>query len=140
MVLGVHPYLRLNGNGKEAVAFYQAVFDAELLGMQTYADLYKQLNAPVDEEKKDHVSHAQLKIGNTYLMLSDNFPDEPFAIGTQLNIAVLVSEVEKTQAVFTKLAAGGEVLMPLQETPFSPAYGQVKDQFGVTWQISTVQE
>lgn len=73
-------------------------------------------------------------------MLSDNFPDEPFAIGTQLNIAVLVSEVEKTQAVFTKLAAGGEVLMPLQETPFSPAYGQVKDQFGVTWQISTVQE
>lgn len=27
--------------------------------------------------------------------------------------------------------------MPLQETPWSPSYGQVKDKYGVIWQIST---
>lgn len=35
---------------------------------------------------------------------------------------------------------GGELIMHLQETPWSPAYGQVKDKFGITWQISTVVE
>ncbi len=30
--------------------------------------------------------------------------------------------------------------MPLQETPWSPSFGQVKDKFGITWQISTITE
>lgn len=89
---------------------------------------------------KNLVAHAQLKIGNTYLMLSDNFPEDPYQIGTQLNVAILISDVTKTKSIFEKLQDGGEVILPLQETPFSPSYGQVKDKYGITWQISTVDE
>lgn len=140
MVLGVYPYLRTNGNGKDVVEFYKDVFDAELLGVQTYGDFPENPEFPISDEIKRLVAHAQLKIGNTFLMLSDNFPDDPYEVGTNLNIAVLISDVEKTKKVFEKLQVGGEVLLPLQETPFSPAYGQVKDKYSVTWQISTVTE
>lgn len=139
MILGVYPYLRMNGNGKEAVEFYKEAFDAEVLGVQTYGDLPEDPEYPLSEQDKQLISYAQLKIGNTYLMLSDS-TDEPFQIGTHLNVAILFTDAEKTKAVFEKLKSGGDVIVPLQETPFSLAYGQVKDQFGITWQISTIDE
>ncbi|MED3816005.1 VOC family protein, partial [Priestia megaterium] len=42
-----------------------------------------------------------------------------------------------SKEVFEKLKEGGQIEMPLQETFWSPSYGQVTDKFGVTWQIST---
>ena len=77
MILGVYPYVRTNGNGKEAVEFYRNAFDAELLGVQTYGDMPENPEFRLPEEMKNLVAHAQLKIGDTYLMLSDNFPNDP---------------------------------------------------------------
>lgn len=44
---------------------------------------------------------------------------------------------KKQKEVFDKLQEGGEVIMPLQETFWSPAYGQVKDKFNIEWQVTT---
>lgn len=38
-------------------------------------------------------------------------------------------------ALWDKLADGGEALMPLDTYPFSDHYGWIKDKFGVTWQL-----
>lgn len=48
-----------------------------------------------------------------------------------------MNDVEKSKEVFAKLLEGGQAVMPLQETFFSPSYGQVTDKFGVTWHVST---
>ncbi len=140
MITGVHPYLITNGNGQEAVKFYQDVFDAELIGVQTYGDIPPDPEFPVPENVKDLVVHANLKIDNTYLLISDNFPGQPYEQGTHITIAALVDDADKANRIFEKLQKDGEVIMPLQETHWSPAYGQVKDKYGVTWQISTVTE
>ncbi|MFB4321133.1 VOC family protein, partial [Priestia sp. BR_2] len=52
-------------------------------------------------------------------------------------LAITVSHADKSKEIFAKLQDGGEVMMPLQETFWSPLYGQVVDKFGVTWQVST---
>lgn len=140
MILGVHPYLRTNGDGKEAVRFYEEALGAEVLNFQTYEDLPENPEFTIPEEVKSLLLHAQLKVGNTYLMVSDNYPGEPYQIGTQLDVALLLNDVEKSKAAFEKLKDGGEVIMPLQETPWSASYGQVKDKYSVTWQISTVED
>lgn len=73
-------------------------------------------------------------------MISDTFPGPKhklFDRGFQVTIAIIVNSVEKSKEVFQKLTVGGEVMMPIQETFWSPSYGQVKDQFGVQWQVST---
>ncbi|WP_312095840.1 VOC family protein [Niallia sp.] len=140
MILGVHAYLRMNGNGKEAVKFYENALDAENLGVQTYGDMPDNPEFPLAEEAKNRVLHAQLRIGNTFLMISDTFPGQPYQVGSQVDVAVLFNDTEKSKDVYDKLLDGGEVVMPLQETPWSPSYGQVKDKFGITWQLSTLVE
>ncbi|RSK55213.1 VOC family protein [Bacillus canaveralius] len=137
MILGLHPYLVLNGNGQEAVKFYENALDAKVLGLQTFGDMPENPDYPTPIEAKDLVLNAHLKVGNTDLMLSDTFPGQPYQLGSQVTIAITITEVEKSKEVFEKLQEGGQVIMPLQETFWSPSYGQVTDKFGVTWQIST---
>lgn len=137
MIVGIHPYVVTNGDGQEAVKFYEDALNAEVLNMQTFADMPGD-NVP--EDAKDRVLNAHLKVGDTDLMLSDTFPGSPYKLGSQVSIAITISDAEKAKEVFNKLQDGGKVEMPLQETFWSPAYGQVTDKFGVTWQVSTNSE
>lgn len=137
MVLAIYPYLVTNGNGQEAVKFYENALNAEVIGIQTFGDMPESPEFPIPAEAKDRVMHANLKVGSTYLMLSDTFPGQPHQVGTNVTIAIMISNAEKAKEVFGKLEDGGQVTMPLQETFWSPLYGQLTDKFGVSWQIST---
>lgn len=137
MILGVNPYLVLNGNGQEAVAFYENALGAKVLGLQTFGDVPESPEYPIPAEAKDRILHARIKIGKTELMLSDTFPGQPYQIGSELTIAIIISDVHTAKEVFANLQDGGQVDMPLQETFWSPLYGQVTDKFGISWQIST---
>jgi PhnB protein len=139
MVVEINPYLITNGNGKEAIKFYEDALDAKVLGVQTFGENPAQSDS-LPADVKDRVLHAQLKIGKSDLMISDTFPGHPFQVGNQLSIAIMINGSEKTRTIFEKLADGGKVEMPLQETFWSPLYGQVQDRFGVLWQVSTIEE
>ncbi|MDM5190319.1 VOC family protein [Bacillus sp. DX4.1] len=138
MILGINPYLVLNGNGQEAVKFYENALDAKVEIIQTFGEIPENPEYPISDEAKDRILHAHLKVGNTDLMISDTFPGQPYETGSQVTIAIRISDVEKAKEVFGKLQDGGQVVMPLQETFWSPSYGQVKDKFGIEWQISTL--
>lgn len=137
MITGLNPYLVLNGNGQEAVKFYENALGAEVLGVQTFGDMPENPEYQLPEEAKDRVMHASLQVGGTQLMISDTFPGQPYHLGDQVSVAIMINDVEKSKEVFTKLQDGGTVIMPLQETFWSKSYGQLKDKYGVTWQIST---
>lgn len=137
MIIGVHVYLKMNGNGQEAVEFYRDVFEAEVVGVRTFDELPENPAFTIPEEAKNRVLHAHLNIGNTELLLSDTFPGQTVEAGTNMDACVTLQNAEKAKEVFEKLQADGEILMPLAPTDWSPAYGQVKDKFGITWQIST---
>ncbi|MDN7242612.1 VOC family protein [Planococcus sp. N028] len=137
MIVSIHPYLVTNGNGKEAVKFYEEVLDAKVINVQTFGDMQSNSDEPVAEDVKDRIMNAHLKIGTSELMLSDTFPGQAYQLGSQVTLALTVSTVDKTKEVFEKLQEGGEVGMPLQETFWSPSYGQVTDKFGIKWQVTT---
>jgi PhnB protein len=138
MIQEINPYLVTNGNGQEAVTFYKDAFGAEVLSFQTFGENPMEGKA-VPEEVKDLVLHAHLKIGNSVLMISDNFPGNPYQVGDHLSIAIMIEGSDNAKNVFTKLEDGGKVIMELQETFWSPLYGQVQDKFGVLWQVSTTE-
>lgn len=137
MIQKIYPYLVMNGNGQEAVKFYESALEAKLVGLQTFGDMPENPEFPTPPEAKNLVLNAHLKVGDTDLMLSDNFPGQPYQIGSNVTIALIVNTVEKAKEVFGKLEDGGQIGMPLQETFWSPAYGSVTDKFGINWQIST---
>lgn len=137
MITGIVPYLVTNGNGQEAVKFYQSALGAEVISLQKFGEMPPNPEYPLPEEAKDRVLNAQLKIGNASLMLSDTFPGHPYQVGSQVTIAIMVNDASEAKGIFGKLQVDGKVTMPMQETFWSPAYGQVTDKFGVEWQVST---
>ncbi|MGM9988046.1 MAG: VOC family protein [Bacillaceae bacterium] len=137
MILGIHPYLVLNGNGQEAVTFYERALDAKVISLQTFGDMPENPEHPTPAEAKDRVLNAHLKVGNTDLMLSDTFPGQPYQLGSQVTLAITVTDIQTSKELFANLEDGGQVDMPLQETFWSPSYGQVTDKFGIMWQVST---
>ncbi|PAE18101.1 hypothetical protein CHH91_00925 [Virgibacillus sp. 7505] len=140
MVQGINSYIVTNGNGQEAVKLYEEALGAQVLHIQTFGEMPEDPNHPIPAEAKDRVLHAHLKVGGNDLMLSDTFPGQPLELGDQVGIAVIISTPEETKDVFEKLSSGGQIIMELQQTFWSPLYGQVKDKFGVTWQVSTANE
>ena len=138
MTVHLNPYMTMNGNAKEAVAFYEKALEAQVIGLQTFAEMPADPNQPpMPPEAKDRVLHAMIRIGETIVMLSDNFPGMPYQVGNHLTIALTTHDVAQTRRYFEALAEGGQVAMHLQETFWSPAYGMVTDKFGMGWQITT---
>ncbi|PWA09266.1 hypothetical protein DCC39_13260 [Pueribacillus theae] len=122
----------LDGNTREAIQFYENALDAKVLSIITYGEM----EAPCSEALKDHVAHAMLKIDNADLMFSDS-PGIPVQLGNQVAICISTKDVEKTKQIFEALQQDGQVNAPLEETPFSPAFANVTDKFGITFQIVT---
>lgn len=135
MAINLNVYLVTNGNGREAVEFYKEAFGAEVLAMQTFGEGPSSPDHPIPPEAKDWIMHASLQIGSSVLMLSDT-PGMPHTIGDNITVTVNTDTAEQAKDIFSKLEVGGKVNMPIQETFWSPAYGNVTDKFGVQFQIS----
>ncbi|KHF40149.1 VOC family protein [Halalkalibacter okhensis] len=131
------PYVILDGNAKEAVAFYEKALQANVIGIQTFGEMPENPNFPLPDEAKDRVSHAMIKVGDTDMMFSDTFPGTPHVVGNHVTICIMADTKEQATEYYQALQEGGKVTMPLQETFWSPAYGIVIDKYGVTFQIST---
>lgn len=136
MIVGMNPYFMFNGQGVEAVRFYEEVLGAEVIEFKTYAEL-------PDAERGDEnlLLHANLKIGDHEIMISDGDFDKTPEVGNLVSIALISNNADETSDMFRRIRdEGGEEVMPLTETFFSPAYGKVKDKFGIEWQFSTIKD
>lgn len=137
MALRMNPYLVMDGNAKEAIQFYEKALDAQVILVQTFGEMPANPDFPLPESARDRISHALLKVGETDLMFSDTFPGQPVQSSNQVQICIMTDQAEQAKRIYEALREGGQVVMPLQETFWSPAYGIVADKYGVNWNIST---
>lgn len=123
----VTPHLVCEG-AAEALTFYQQAFGAtELIRM------------PGPNGK---LMHAEIRIGDSVLMLADDFPEYgsrgPRALqGSAVTIHLYVEDAD---ALWNRaLAAGATALMPLGDMVWGDRYGMLVDPFGHHWSIATHQ-
>jgi uncharacterized glyoxalase superfamily protein PhnB len=86
------------------------------------------------------IMHAQLRIGDSPIMLADDFPEfgcnGPQALkGTPVFIHLYVNDADATWA--QAVAAGAKPVMPLADMFWGDRYGQLDDPFGHRWSIAT---
>lgn len=139
MITKIFPYLNFDGQGQEAAHFYTNVLDAELAGLMTYGEASANDPEGMPEEAKDLVMNAQIILKNgDPLMISDVPPGMgmSFRRGNNVSLTLTLDDEEEARTIFGKLAEGGMVSMDLQETFWSPLYGNCTDRFGIEWQIS----
>jgi len=123
----VTPYLIVT-DGARAIDFYKRAFGAQEL---------LRLDGPDGK-----VAHAELKIGDSIIMLSEEMPGHtrsPQSLGgTAVDIMLYVKDVD--QAFNQAVAAGAKITMALSDMFWGDRYGQVTDPFGHSWSLATHKE
>jgi len=121
----VTPYLLINGAAK-AIDFYKQVFGATEL---------MRFDAPGGK-----IGHAELMIGDSRLMLADEYPEMGFKGpqsygGSGVLIHLYVTAVDAVVAKAT--AAGARIVKPVQDQFYGDRTGTFEDPFGHLWGIAT---
>jgi PhnB protein len=115
-------------------------------GAAAAIDFYKQAFGAVEVGRMDmpdgKIGHAEMRIGDSRLMLADAFPD--YGSNSPLTLkgspVVIHLYVDDADAVWDQaLAAGAKPTMPLADAFWGDRYGQVEDPFGHRWSIATHQ-
>ena len=101
--------------------------------MQTYGESPLADQTPPDS--RDKIMHASLKVGDALLMGSDAPPQYQERMGG-FSVSTSVQDPNEAERIFTALAKGGNVRMPLQETFWAQRFGMLVDQFGVPWMVN----
>ena len=125
-------YLFFEGRCDEAIEFYRKALGAEATALMRYRDNPE--GGSVPQGREDKVMHANIRIGETTVMLSDgDCSGQTDFRGFSLCLNP-TTETEATR-MFDGLSEGGTVLMPLGKTFFSPLFGMVRDRFGLFWMV-----
>jgi len=131
----IQPYLFFEGRCEEAVEFYKKALGAQVTKLSRFNESpepHRPGMIPPGSENK--VMHVSFRVGQAEVMASDGrCSGKPNFQGFSLSL-MLKSEAEADR-LFTALAAGGQVHMPLAKTFYSPRFGMVADRFGVLWMI-----
>ena len=128
----VQPYLFFEGRCQEALEFYRKALGAEVTALMRYKDSPDQ--TMVQPGSEDKVMHASFQIGETTVMASDGrCGGQPSFQGFALSLTV--STEAEADRLFGAIADGGQVIMPLTTTFFSPRFGMTTDRFGVSWMV-----
>jgi len=131
----VQPYLFFDGRCEEALEFYKATLGIEIEALMRFKDCPEpppENTVPAGYGEK--IMHSSFKLGSSTLMASDGC-GESHAFQS-FTLALNLPDEAECQRVFDALAEGGKVCMPLNQTFWSPCFGMVEDQFGLSWMIT----
>lgn len=121
----VTPYLHVNG-AASAIEFYKTVFNAGERG---------RMDGP-----NGSIGHAELEIGNSMIMLADEFPDQQAYApghfgGTPVSLHVYVEDVD---AVFSAaMDAGAKQLREVTDEFYGDRSGTFEDPWGHKWHVAS---
>jgi PhnB protein len=123
-------YVNFAGKCAEAFRFYEKHLGGTIAFMMTHGQAPDQ--SRVDPSWKDAVLHATMSLGGTELMGADIPNAEPMR---SAYLSMSVESDADAERIFSALADGGQIFMPMQETFFATRFGQLRDRFGINWMI-----
>lgn len=133
----INPYLHFNGNAEEAFTFYQSVFGGEFMALSRYKDLP---NPQFSEDEADKIMHIALPIGKHNMLMGNdtpNFMGKHNEQETRSKISITVDHKEEADRLFYGLSAGGQIEMPIAESPWGSYFAMFRDKYGIEWMIES---
>ncbi len=141
MELEVIPFLSLNGQGAEAIAFYEQYLGAKVLFKKTYEEM-KEMDPQFNYEdgQGEYITHSVLQIGNNKIMIAEleMDPTRPWQLSNSSSLCIQSRDFSAIESVYQKLVEHEKVdiLTPFAKNSFSPGYAIVRDPFGIVLQLT----
>ena len=122
-------FLMFTGCAEEAMNLYTSLFkQSEILHITRYGKN--------EAGEEGTVQHATFTLNKQEFMCIDSNAPHQFTFTPSMSLYVRCDTEAEIDAVFAKLSEGGQVLMALEQYPFSPKFGWLSDKFGVSWQLN----
>ncbi len=132
----INPHINFNGNAEEAFTFYKSVFGGEFANIMRLKDLSSP-EFPVAEIDANKILHIALPIGKNVLMGND-VPESMGKVNENENrskISISAESKEEADTLFNGLSAGGQVEMPIADSPWGSYFGMFRDKYGIEWMV-----
>lgn len=132
----INPYINFNGNSEEAFNFYKSVFGGEFTTIMRFKDMANP-GFTLSEQEADKIMHIALPIGKNTLMAND-VPEFMGKINENENrskISINAESKEEADKLFNGLSAGGQIEMPIGDSPWGTYFGMFRDKYGIEWMV-----
>jgi len=132
----INPHINFNGNAEEAFNFYKSVFGGEFAKIMRFKDLAS-AEFPVAVHEANKIMHIALPIGKSILMAND----VPEILGRtnenehRSKIVISAESKEEADKLFNGLSAGGQIEMPISDSPWGSYFGMFRDKYGIEWMV-----
>jgi len=132
----INPHINFNGNAEEAFNFYKSVFGGTFGKIIRFKDLSSP-EFPVDEKEANKIMHITLPIGKNVLMAND-VPESMGPTNENENrskISISTESREEADKIFNGLSKGGNVEMPIGDSPWGSYFAMFRDKYGIEWMV-----
>jgi PhnB protein len=132
----INPYINFNGNAEEAFNFYRSVFGGEFQGIVRFKDL-ESSEFHVAESEANKIMHIALPIGRNTLIAND-VPESMGPVNESENrskISVSAESRAEADMIFSGLTVGGDIEVPLADSPWNTYFGMFRDRYGIEWTV-----
>lgn len=130
----VIPYLSFNGQAEAAINLYKKALNGEIVYIMRYKE---NEGIPCSEDYKDKFLHAQLKVGEDLLYLSDAMENEELVNGNQLEVNINFDSTEALEQAYEILSENAiDIQMPLQDTFWKAKFASLIDCYGIGWSLN----
>ena len=132
----INPHINFNGNAEEAFNFYKSVVGGEFAMIMRLKDISSP-EFPIAENDANKIMHIALPIGQNVLMAND-VPESMGRVNENENrskISISAESREEADKLFSGLSAGGNVEMPIGDSPWGSYFGMFRDKFGIEWMV-----
>ena len=132
----INPYINFNGNAEEAFTFYKSVFGGEFGKITRFKDIASP-EFPVPEHEVHKILRIVLPIGDNVLIAND-VPESMGRVNEAENrskIAINTDSREEADRLFNGLSEGGEIEMPISDSPWGTYFAMFRDKFGIEWTV-----
>jgi len=132
----INPHINFNGNAEEAFTFYQSVFGGAFAKIMRFKDLSGP-EFPIPEKEANKIMHIALPIGKNVLMGNDvpEFLGPTNEHENRSKIAISAESKEEADKLFNGLSAGGQIEMPIGDSPWGSYFGMFRDKYGIEWMV-----
>lgn len=132
----INPHINFNGNAEEAFNFYKSVFGGEFRTIVRFKDMSND-NFPLAESEANKIMHIALTIGPNVLMGNDvpEFMGKTNENENRSKISISAESREEADRIFNRLSAGGNIEMPIGDSPWGSYFGMFRDKYGIEWMV-----
>ena len=133
----INPHINFNGNAEEAFTFYKSVFGGEFAKIMRFKDLAGP-EFRVAENEENKIMQIALPIGKCSMLMANDVPESMGKTNENENrskIVISAESKEEADKLFNGLSIGGQIEMPIADSPWGTYFGMFRDKYGIEWMV-----